>query len=93
MIGNNIERTVEFTIYKMRTTDDCHEKREAYLLERDGATVDHFKTLKDTHEHARYACRSHGIKGAGLTEAFGRNRQFVLTPRGAWKRYKVAENA
>lgn len=44
--------------------------------------------VTDAHAAAARHARNHGHKGAGLTEQFGRNRQFVIGPRWGWHPWK-----
>ncbi len=43
-------------------------------------------------DDARAWCKAHAAttrqRGAGITEVFGRNTQFVQGPRGGWQRFR-----
>lgn len=86
MIGNQKTVTPEFSSYKLRT---AYSKENGYLLELDGVRVAVVDTAEDARKLAKATCKARGIENAGLTELFGRNAQFVLTARGAWKRIKA----
>ncbi len=73
---------VEYTI--------THRQGEPFYLEKDGVLFYTAHTVTDAHQAARRNARKQKHQNAGLTEAFGRNRQFTLGPRGGWIRYKGA---
>lgn len=77
------ESTPEFTIYK---TDGGPE--ENYLIELDGKKFAICGSVEVAHALIKKTCRDDLIKAAGVTEAFGRNRQFITTNRYAFKTYK-----
>lgn len=76
--------TVEYTI--------TPDRGNGYGLEVDApdghAEIGRGPSVTQLHSAARRHARKHGYREAGLTEAFGRNRQFVFTPRGALNRFK-----
>lgn len=61
---------------------------EGYLVELNGSHLAFAPAVEEAHKVAARHAREHGIRNAGLTEVFGRNRQFLQGPRGGWKRYK-----
>lgn len=73
--------TREYTVIRIRAN--------AYVVEIDGAVapLGLVASVKVAHRWCAENARLHGHNGAGLTETFGRNRQFVLGPRGGWKRH------
>lgn len=70
----------EFTLYN---------KGDKILIELDGSALCYTETLELAHDRARKHARRNKLESPGLTEAFGRNRQFILGARGAWKRFKL----
>jgi hypothetical protein len=84
MIGDDrIQRTREFTIVKVGKPDPGYE------VELDGVTLFYETSLDESHKAIKAAARANGYAGAGVTEAFGRNRQFIITPRYGFKRYTL----
>lgn len=82
MIGfTPAEATHEFTIYKLGKPDP------GYLIELDGRDIAFDTSLTEAHKYVKKVAREEGLKGAGVTEVFGRNRQFLITPRFAFKRF------
>lgn len=84
MIGQHDTTTTEYTV--CRLTDGT-----GYLVECDGTIIPDpstFPTIAAAHKAAKAHARKSGASGAGLTETFGRNRQFVMTSRGAWNRFR-----
>lgn len=69
----------EFTLYN---------KGDKILIELDGAGVAYADTIEIAHRKASAWAKRYKLISPGLTEAFGRNRQFILGARGAWSRYK-----
>lgn len=80
MIGSTRTQTREFTIYAM--------PKGRFLVELDGDEVGVGRTVVETHKLVKQHAKSDGLAGAGVTEAFGRNRQFIITPRFGYKTYK-----
>lgn len=78
--------TNEFSVYKMRSPYTAHE---AYLIELDGEKVGLAETPDAARKLAQTQCKLNKLKYAGLTELFGRNRQYLQGPRGGWKTYRV----
>lgn len=76
--------TPEFTIWKL--------PGDGYLIELDGEEVGIGRTIKEAHAIIKQYSKSNAIKAAGVTEVFGRNRQFILTNRYAFKAYKEKPN-
>lgn len=87
MIGQTTTVTPEFTIYLVK---ECFAD-DTFEIELDGVWIGTETEIKEAHNMARGAAKAKGYKNAGLTEAFGRNRQFVQGARGGWTRYKGAE--
>lgn len=88
MIGEKKTVSPEFTVYKVK---DCYETGPPltwYVLELDGAELALDRSLAEIHKTARAVAKDRGLRAPGLTEAFGRNRQFIQGPRGGWTRYK-----
>jgi len=83
MLGQH-EATHEFSVYKMRTP--YANKGEAYLVELDGVNLAACLTVAAAHAAIKKEARESILKGAGVTEVFGRNRQFIITNRYAFKR-------
>ena len=73
--------TQEFSSYKLKD-------KTGFLLELDGKRLATVDTAEDARKLAKATCKARGIENAGLSELFGRNAQFILTARGAWKRIK-----
>lgn len=82
-VGVRNESTPEFTIY--RTS-------EGYLVELDGEPLGTEATVEAAHRFIKGYCRGDRLLAAGVTEAFGRNRQFITTNRFALKTYKGDTN-
>lgn len=78
------ESTHEFTIYKTPKPD------VGYLIELDGVELAWDTSLTEAHKYIKKYLRENIIKSAGVTEVFGRNRQFITTPRYGFKTYKGA---
>jgi len=76
MIGRT--HTTEYTI--------THRDGDGYFLEKDGVVIYTAENLLAAHTAAKRNANKKGHKNAGLTEAFGCNRQFILGPRGGWHR-------
>jgi len=85
MIGQRKTTTNEFSIYKMRTP--YANKGEAYLVELDGVNLAASLSVAKTHIIIKAHAKRNDLAGAGVTEVFGRNRQFTITPRFAFKRF------
>jgi len=79
-IGDTIERTREVTIVKVRACETAYE----VLL--DGAYLESATSVVQATRLVKEHARANGLAGAGVTEAFGRNRQFLITPRYAFKK-------
>lgn len=77
--------TNEFTIYFVASGSPVDV---AYIVELDGVEIGRELDLKHAHKMARAAAKAKGFTNAGITEAFGRNRQFIQGPRGGWVKYK-----
>ena len=76
------EITPEFSVFKIRG-------RDGYVLEVNGEVHQQIhRTVKDAHRAASFYAKTEGWDNAGLTEVFGRNRQFVMGPRGGWVKFK-----
>lgn len=85
-IGRTVNTsTPEFSIYKMRSP---YTAAAAYVVEFDGGEVGVGRTVEETHKLIKTYCRENIIKGAGVTEVFGRNRQFTTTNRYGFKTFK-----
>jgi len=80
-IGDTIERTHEFTIVKVRACEPGYE------VELDGEFFLYETALTEAHKAIKAAAKAKGYAGAGVTEAFGRNRQFTITPRFGFKKW------
>ena len=79
----------EFTIYKAKGPSAL------YVIELDGddlafgsSSFSAVEGLDVAHKYIKKVARERGLKGAGVTEVFGRNRQFIITPRFALKPFK-----
>jgi len=68
--------TVEYTIWR--------KGEGPYHLERDGKQIWEGTPLTAAHKVAQLDARKEGHKLAGLTEQFGRNKQYVMGRRGGW---------
>ena len=77
--------TSEFSVYKMRSP---YTRHEAYLVELDGEKVGFAESPDAARKLAQNVIKIEKLKDAGLTELFGRNRQYIQGPRGGWKTYK-----
>lgn len=84
---NTVQRTVEYTVYKLRSATNFR----TYLLECDGRAVGTYPTVEAAHKEAKAHAKTCNNKGAGLTEAFGRNRQYVVNDRFALVKFEGAE--
>ena len=78
--------TPEFSIYKMRTP--YANKGEAYLVELDGVNIAAALTVTAAHKAIKAHCKDELIKLAGVTEVFGRNRQYITTNRYGFRPWK-----
>lgn len=72
----------EFTIYKTAKPD------VGYLIELDGVELAWDTSLAEAHKYIKKTARENKLAGAGVSEAFGRNRQFTISNRFAFKRFK-----
>ncbi len=79
------EYTHEFAIYAMRTP--YANKGEAYLVELDGVSVQATLSVEGAHQFIKQDARTNKLAGAGVTEVFGRNRQFIITKRFALRKH------
>jgi hypothetical protein len=69
-------KTFDFTIYKN------------FEIELDGEFVQEAETLEEAHAVIRKMINDEGLTSVAITEAFGRNRQYIHGPRGGIKVYK-----
>lgn len=76
------EHTVEFSIFKVI---------DKFLVEQNGKELGMYKTLAAANKAIKEVLKKEDIQGAGVTEVFGRNRQFISTTRYAFKAYKEGE--
>lgn len=74
--------TREFTIYK------TGKPAVGYLIELDGDELAWDTSLAESHKYIKNFARANKLAGAGVTESFGRNRQFTISNRFAFKRFK-----
>ena len=78
----------EFSIYRLNSPY-C-TPRGAYLVElngEEGGDCNVFKTIAEAHALIKRWAKSAKLTNAGVTELFGRNRQFTITPRYGFKKY------
>lgn len=87
-INTKNDSTPEFSIYKLRSP---YTKGVAYYVEFDGVPLDPepaFASVEAAHTAVKAYCRDRTVKAAGVTEVFGRNRQYITTPRYGFKTWK-----
>jgi hypothetical protein len=77
--------TPEFSIYRLNS---AYTKESGYLVEFGGERLALADSVEKAHTIIKEHCREQHIKGAGVTELFGRNRQFITTNRYGFKKYK-----
>jgi len=75
------EHSHEFTVYK------CGGTAPGYDVDLDGENIGFDTSLVAAHKLIKGWARASGLAGAGVTEVFGRNRQFTITPRYGFKKH------
>ncbi len=75
--------SIEFSIYQLK---------KGFVVDRDGKEVREVSTVSAAHKLIKRILKEDKIENAGVTEVFGRNRQFISTPRYAFKTYKEEDN-